>query len=104
MLADFEDRMEDLDVVVGFGGLLGYLRNLFGTLSCFLLLLCLLFLQILVDESSWQVMTLCELIIIVYFHLQPIFLYKNLQLFLLLHILLCLLPLALQPTHVLDVL
>ena len=104
MWADFEDRMEELDVVVGFGALFGCLSDLLGALCCFLLLLHLPFLQILVNKSSWQVMTLCELIIIVYFHLQTIFLYKNLQLFLLLHINLCLLPLALQPTHVFNVL
>lgn len=104
MMAHFEDWMEEVHVAVGVGGLLGDLSELFGTLRCLLLFLRLPFLQILVDESSWQVVTLCEFIIIVDFHLQPILLNKHLQIFVLLHVLLCLLPLALQATHVLDVL
>lgn len=104
MMTHFEDWMEKVHVAVCFGGLLGDLSELFSTLCCLLLFLRLPFLQILVDKSSWQVVTLCELIIIIDFHLQPILLNKHLQLFVLLHVLLCLLPLALQSTHVLDVL
>lgn len=97
MQADFEDGMEELNVLAGFVGLV-------GSLSCFLLLLRLPLLQVLIDESSWKVVTLCKLIIIVDLHLQPVFLDKDLQLLLIFNAFLALLSLALQTTHILDIL
>ena len=101
MLAHFEYWVEEGDVAVG--GLLELLC-LFGPLCCLLLLLRLPLLQELVDQPRWQVVTLSELIIILNLHLQPVLLNKHLQLLTLPRALLTLLPLALQPAQVLNVL